>query len=1187
MSGRVSSSTSELISRLRISLRCLSTILCALGCLCHFTMINVKYFKYETVAAHAPWIALYQNVPMISLCFVPFTSTDKNETFMKQSKPIVPKYSQLIQTVDASTVVRDCYLRNFTTKLMDHSDDCSKLFAATLSTRKNFYICYTLDIYEQPHFSPLELAAAPIDKFILYRMRLKDEFLNFNRIALFTHLFAWPKDAFLYLIDIDTSTAHRKQFSFTLVYELINYMRLSAPYDTRCVNSLPEYCRTRSDAAICSRSLCDQWLAFTDVEKVAQTSRGINIAVRGESAPTQLIKFSPAITGNTFFIEACSILGLWCSLSVSSLFLTSIKFYREKTQNLPHLINKQYNLLLRVSRELGVDFNSIKATVNRREATERTNQPLAARISSLIIKLIILFLFAREMTFLSLDYFKYSTRSEMHLDKETSLKMPGISYCFDINEWYNISNPGYKFKQFNQSMTFLSNSLNFTVRQILESAVDASSAIKSCRIRRSLMSPLERKKNCTNYFNTTKLYQNEMICYQFTPRVDYLLKVDNFRNNDSHPNLLYSFVLNEAIARLYHLQVIVSHDIPTFSRFLANRLFRESNKELIISSFVEYQQFQLPSPYDTACDPNYKNDDCKITCLNFSRINLAPYSEVHTVPLDYRLVNYNDMKNQSLARLIKNAEVKCTNVCHSPCQDYKTKTIHHNGYSSDETLELALGAPAYPFYQLTTIPLYTPYTFVYQLACCASFWIGFSILAIINFSYKKQPIDQVQYLCSHLIKLTDQLERVASSRFRSRINTATCYKHTRSSKLKRFLLPSALAFGFICHSFTTVANYFRYQTVMDTRLTLEHDFTNLTATLCISFDQLNLKNNYSMKNIFMSSPRSEDVILECGHRGFNLTEFTFLPTILQQRVLAEVNSVSLCSSLFEVKKFVSLAMVCYQITPRQDIDQTEFDGKYHLNYVKAYQFFTLRREMSKYNLSLAVSKNSATVSLLLATLIDSCEGSKNIWSWINYIKYDIDSLPYPYDTGVFDAITDIRCRRKCVSTNSLIKNRFISSYSIADDLSLIHESPEQGASPDFVAIRSECDQICKEHKWTGAMKVSYFKTFHDFTYEDLYDKLENGTNGLWFRTSDFLVPHTHLYPALRLLDLILCIGTAYSIWFGLSALQTIDYVFCSTPLHSAKSTVSHQIISKKLYALRLSSHRVYQRSGPSTCHLSR
>lgn len=1167
MDTRGISSEDAFILRSHCSLRLILKIICTLGCLCHFIVINSYYFKYETAAFYAPYIALRQQIPLLSLCFISSHSTATNITFMDQSNLVDISFdSSTFPSVNVSSVVIDCHMRNFSTGKMDFNSDCSVFFDVNQSRRDRYCMCYTLIVKNQLNFSSLQPASAMVDKFILYRLSLRDDLVNMKRMIFFNHLDPWPHQTPLYLMEFDATSERRKSSSFLLVHELIQYKGLPAPYDTKCIQSRPIACRVDSSHPLCSRNLCHQYLTVTDIEQQTRMNRGIDLAVGSEGAPVQLVKFFPKSSATAFFIQACSILGLWCSLSVASLVVSSIKFYREKRHlDSPELMKKWYDELINISRAARIDFTAIKLAVNRNICHRKTNQNTPRRLMKTILKIIILILFLREFTLLSIDYFKYKTRMEIHLTYDHALTVPGMSYCFNMDKWLNLKKPDHRLSLFNETMTAYSNKLNFTVKQILESTVDINSAIKSCRIRSSLTSSLEKRNDCLYHFDVTKFYFNEMICYNFNPRVNYQLKINIFRANDSHPSLLYSIIPEDSLSYANPIQPIISLDLPTESRFLASRLYRQYPHELIISSFIVYEYTNLPIPYDTMCDTTYNSNNCNIRCLNFSRINLTPYSELHSLPINLRPINYNDLKNESLAYFIKNMETKCTSMCRGSCHDSFTKTLQYQGYSSNERLELALAVPKYPFYQFDAIALFTLYTFLYQLACCASFWVGFSLVSILTFLVKNNKKHKIPHLSIYLTKVTQQLEMFLTKRYK-RINGSTnSPKKQYIFKLKRTLLPCLLVLGFCAHSFTTVADYFRYQIEVDTRLELQTHSNEFMVTICISFYQLNLQGNYSVENIFMRSPRTEDVLLECGYRGVHLAEFSKFPNVLQQRIMPHINSTSLCSSLFRVKKFISLAMVCYQIKPRDKAYDAEINGKYHLNNIKIYQFFTLKRIISRYNLTLAVSQNPARVSMLFSTSIIASTGSTNYWSWINYIKYDVDSLPYPYDIDVFDGLTELKCQRKCISDTSLKERKLISAFGEATYTSLRHETLDESVSQASMNIRVNCYKICRQHESDGDKTSSYFQTSHDGPYEDEESKSENGTNGLWFRLSDYLVPHTYLHPSLRLLDLVLYIGTIYSIWFGLSALQTVSCVF-SPRSYSSQCFLPRLSIVRRLYA---------------------
>lgn len=132
-----------------------------------------------------------------------------------------------------------------------------------------------------------------------------------------------------------------------------------------------------------------------------------------------------------------------------------------------------------------------------------------------------------------------------------------------------------------------------------------------------------------------------------------------------------------------------------------------------------------------------------------------------------------------------------------------------------------------------------------------------------------------------------------------------------------------------------------------------------------------------------------------------------------------------------------------------------------------------------------------------------------------------------------------------------------------DPTPFVHQNLEESLSSDASAIRQRCEKQCSSHKFHDARLFNYFRTFNPGLFDDPLDRTENGTMGLWFRNSDYLYQYTRIFPSLRLLDLVLYIGSIYSVWFGLSALNTIDSLFS---LASSLKRFTLNIERKKRFA---------------------
>lgn len=1144
--------------RIDVKVNCISTVICIIGCCCHLVVMNIDYFEYKTVAMYAPYIPLKQTLPSESLCFVMNSHSSSNFTFIAQETESEPIMSVENVIINVSSVVSDCHMRNMKSGQVEAITDCSTLFNATRSTRLNYYNCYTLNLLNKMTYSSLESAAAMVDKDTFCSFSLTDNLTVFNRMMLLLHFQVWPYEELFYSSELDTSSQPKK-YLFRQTYEIFEFIRLSRPYDTACIEAYPSLCSSndRIQHSICSRNLCHQSVVVTYNVLEGNSVSGIKIKVKLMSTPVTRVKYVESLRFDSFFIQVSSVLGLWCSLSINFITQNAISALKRKvTSRSRDLSTRWFMKIVKMCRVLNINLFRLNTSAKRKLIISR-HIGWKRRSLQLTIKLITLLLFARELTFISIDYFQYKTKMRINLQINAEIKVPDISHCVDMYQWFNLTKPRYEFELYDRTMTQFTHNYNYTLKDLFDSTPNVNSMMHKCRIRTSLTSPLVTEHTCNQYFTVSKYFQDEFICYLIQPNLQYHLDGRVTRERENNPNIVYSIVPHTILGRIVRIQPIVSYGYPSKSRFLANRLFKEAANELVVLSFFIYKYSKLPAPYDTDCSLHDDQDDCRIKCMNFSRIGVAPYSELHIHPIDKPLIDYIDLKNHSFAEIVKNLEIECSSTCKDLCEDAFAKTTQQVIFSSKESLELALASPKYPLYQFNAVPVYTLYMYLYQMTCCASFWIGFSLLNVTSRWWTRGKTGQKPRRMEYLCALTEQLDKVMQRLLISKGCKESKGKYVATKALrvsKRLFYFILLSIGFLCHSFNTAKYYFEYPSRMDTRLRFESNFTDLRATICITFDQLNLQGDYSLRNIWAKSPRVDEIMLECGHRGFDLLNLSHLPRMLKERIIPYINSSSLCNSLFTVRKMVSLAMVCYESKPNIDTNDAEFNGKYHLLSSKVYLFFTFRQVFSRYNLTVAISQGPAQVSLLFTSTLPSTGPAKCLWYWISYFKYIITSLPYPYQMNIYNGLKQLTCVRKCVNTETATELSRLSSYGEVDRVSdRLHETVAQSVSQDSLAIRERCEMKCFNSKRYKAIRKSYYETYHEGPYEDAYDKAENGTNGLWFRNSDYLVPHTHFFPSLRLLDLVLYTGTIYSIWFGMSALQTTDFLFVKPPASSLSS----------------------------------
>lgn len=1132
------------------TIKFVAKVICVTGCIMHLVTMNVNYLKYETDVMYGPYIALSQTIPSETICFGRQSVDETKKMFMEPGPG--DSFDSKVEniTVAASSVIENCRARNFTPNLVDRIDNCSKLFSASLSVRMNHYRCYTMKPVKDVEFNTLASTASISERDMLYAFSVTKNFTKYNRITFALHFNNWPYEELIYAIAEDIETFPQpKRFSFLQSYEVFEFERLEPPYSTKCLPELPSFCssNSRMNFSICSSSLCHQRLAVINNYLLSESENGINVQVQPLNTPIKRIEHSPAVQLNHFLIDTFNVVALWCSISVNLLTQSLVSLLeRKKIIKTASSLNHWQNMLIEVSGKVHVDFVHLHSKIERYKSQK--NNLWSNRVI-LVARLFILSACTYEMVKISIDFFQYKTKMHINLQLNAKIPIPDVSHCVDVQQWFNVTRPHWRFQNFTKEASQLSREFNYTLADLFHATPHPSSVIKKCRIRKLPESPLTTHHKCREYFKVRKFFHENLLCYLIQPVTHRKLDGEITRERENNPHILYSIVINEQLARVSRQQAIVSYGFPTKSRFLSNRMFKGNKNERVILSFYAYTYEKLTSPYDTNCSMGRNENDCHLECLNYTSINRIPHSELLADPIDKKLVDFNDLNNHSTAQFIAKMEAECSDKCKEVCKDTIVKTVQQNAYSSDEKLELVVNLPRYPLFEFRTVALRSCYDYLYELACCASFWIGFSLIILIDhlrsFNNVHQSPTRFEYLCA----LTRELGKIVQSKLdsiESRKERKRCSRITRYLKrrFKSFLFICMLTIGFLCQSLNWATMYFEYPTQINTRLEFETGITDMRATLCITLDQLNLTSNYSLRNIWAQSPRPDEIILRCGYRGFYSSYSADQPEILRARLMPRIDSPVVCNSVIKLRKIVTLGMVCYEAAPKLGkYEQAEFNARYHLLGPKNFIFFTLRQVLAKHKLLVTVSTGKADISLLFGSIIPRTGPQQSLRYWIGYFKFVQTLLPLPYQSGVFGGVRQVMCNRECVARGTMNNLTRLSSFGESDyPADVNHESGAQSVSNESLMIRNTCEKNCHQMSDRRAIRKTYYRTYYSGPFVDQMEG-ENGTISLWFRSTDCLAPHAIFIESFRILDFIIYLGTIYTLWFGLSVLRTIDLLF--------------------------------------------
>ena len=187
--------------------------------------------------------------------------------------------------------------------------------------------------------------------------------------------------------------------------------------------------------------------------------------------------------------------------------------------------------------------------------------------------------------------------------------------------------------------------------------------------------------------------------------------------------------------------------------------------------------------------------------------------------------------------------------------------------------------------------------------------------------------------------------------------------------------------------------------------------------------------------------------------------------------------------------------------------------------------------------------------------------------YITYVKFYITSLPYPYDMGVYDSLKLIMCMRNCLGPHARKRGVFSPYDTVEDPTFLAHETEVDSMKAKSVRTRKNCQTLCKFRKSFHATRDAYFDTFNEGPYDSFEFHQHNGTIGLWFTNTDHYVTETEFHPELRIVDLIIFVGSLFSVWFGFSVIQLIDWSADKVLSEKAASCLSEADMLRKLNSL--------------------
>ena len=298
-----------------------------------------------------------------------------------------------------------------------------------------------------------------------------------------------------------------------------------------------------------------------------------------------------------------------------------------------------------------------------------------------------------------INYFNYTTTTKVEVLTTDFYKYQSLSICFGYLRFLNRTNhKKYGFKPtlegvFQDSLNQLS---ILTIKQIFELTPSKESFIASCGIRDRFYHHMNKisKQDCHRYFTYNRTLQGENLCFYATPRNDlkfsWTKAANSFLNQGQVYELSFTPGISDSKVIVTSYEATEEEPYPLLSRNFATKLMldtpdpNEPDDNLITAYSFLNKYTSLHSPYDTKCVEDDEYTGCRKRCLDEK---LTPIHRVHyavtvsNISLDKKFLNFRDLENASVAKLVNSSEIYCNQKCSmTPCRQVISFTDAYSDY---------------------------------------------------------------------------------------------------------------------------------------------------------------------------------------------------------------------------------------------------------------------------------------------------------------------------------------------------------------------------------------------------------------------------------------------------------------------------------------------------------------------------
>ena len=700
---------------------------------------------------------------------------------------------------------------------------------------------------------------------------------------------------------------------------------------------------------------------------------------------------------------------------------------------------------------------------------------------------IILCLLTCNLAYLTSNYVKYETDTNVAPYFPVRLNATKLSLCFSISSLLDRSPHGYSFTG-DQSIKYI----NWTFDEVFRRMPSASTTLDSCKYRDFDLDILREEKGgkrCAQLFKVIRYRMQGYICYRFTFPLDQEYSYHISANSLYNPRELYHLTIAGRLADQHIFYPLLHLDeFPDDNRVFNLDTFRES-ASLFQLSYDLYESHTLPSPYETHC-----LHESRITCYQkcfadvYRRLGYSPDSDLtveNSSSSSLRLIPLE--VNVDLHRYI------CNKRCpYESCKQILVNTRFNKVDSSNERLLLIVETVNRLITKILYLPKFPLIDYITQVGAVVSIWTGISVITLSRLIQPRRKVALKTFFLAVKSHFT-AVRLILSSRqsHNVRNDALSLEKKRLVIKLKRVSILSnlfrlSLLPVLSWQLFNVVHHYFLFQTTakFDHNLNPQViipsigfclDYKDLSSVHSVehtekNYQQLFLnrdsKFNQTLKQLLQDA--SEDVIDGCFIRDWK-SRFKWF----------EYNNGSSCLKHFSVKKFFYSQKLCYKIVPTQKLDNVYYQSDIKLLLTKpsiVYSIILHSKALTsrKVNIFTQFGDDLPRISSEFSVQVHKSDMRKMIC--LSNRFYRVHYLPVPYDTSCNPGFSRLKCVDSCIS-KALSRYKRLSYGSTEDrrlDMRFLSYSDLLNDSVNEMWRQTElfCDKRC----WMSSCEHSFTST---------------------------------------------------------------------------------------------------------------